>query len=208
MNNSNRIRNIVSALVLLLVLVIATSLIANAIQNTSVKYSDVLKYFKDEQVTEFNIVGNKLTYKLIPTEGETAAEETFMLFSTVRFLDQIDPYITSAMEHGVLKFYDLKAASSIPAWVTMIPYIFLIGAVCLFGWVMFKQMSGGGNDEREQTLNQLLVEMDGFEQNEGVIVMAATNRPDVLDSALLRPGRFDRQIVIHLPDVTAREEIL
>ena len=348
MNNSNRIRNIVSALVLLLVLVIATSLIANAIQNTSVKYSDVLKYFKDEQVTEFNIVGNKLTYKLIPKEGETAAEETFMLFSTVRFLDQIDPYITSAMEHGVLKFYDLKAASSIPAWVTMIPYIFLIGAVCLFGWVMFKQMSGGGkngamgfsraklkiadtgkgkvtfgdvagadeekeelqeiveflknprkytdlgariprgvlmvgppgtgktymakatageagvpffsisgsdfvelyvgvgasrvrdtfdqakknapcivfideidavgrqrgaglgggNDEREQTLNQLLVEMDGFEQNEGVIVMAATNRPDVLDSALLRPGRFDRQIVIHLPDVKAREEIL
>ncbi len=67
---------------------------------------------------------------------------------------------------------------------------------------------GGGHDEREQTLNQLLVEMDGFEENEGVIVMAATNRPDILDSALLRPGRFDRQIVIHLPDVGAREEIL
>lgn len=67
---------------------------------------------------------------------------------------------------------------------------------------------GGGNDEREQTLNQLLVEMDGFEKNEGVIVMAATNRPDILDSALLRPGRFDRQIVIHLPNVKAREEIL
>lgn len=67
---------------------------------------------------------------------------------------------------------------------------------------------GGGHDEREQTLNQLLVEMDGFEENEGVIVMAATNRPDILDSALLRPGRFDRQIVIHLPDVGAREAIL
>ncbi len=67
---------------------------------------------------------------------------------------------------------------------------------------------GGGNDEREQTLNQLLVEMDGFEENEGVIVMAATNRPDILDSALLRPGRFDRQIVIHLPDYRAREAIL
>lgn len=67
---------------------------------------------------------------------------------------------------------------------------------------------GGGHDEREQTLNQLLVEMDGFEENEGVIVMAATNRPDILDKALLRPGRFDRQIVINLPDLKARQEIL
>lgn len=67
---------------------------------------------------------------------------------------------------------------------------------------------GGGHDEREQTLNQLLVEMDGFSANEGVIVIAATNRPDVLDKALLRPGRFDRQIVVPAPDVKAREQIL
>lgn len=67
---------------------------------------------------------------------------------------------------------------------------------------------GGGNDEREQTLNQLLVEMDGFESNEGVIILAATNRPDVLDPALLRPGRFDRQIVVPLPDIKGREKIL
>ena len=67
---------------------------------------------------------------------------------------------------------------------------------------------GGGNDEREQTLNSLLVEMDGFDGHEGVIIIAATNRPDVLDNALLRPGRFDRQVVIDLPDRKGREEIL
>jgi cell division protease FtsH len=67
---------------------------------------------------------------------------------------------------------------------------------------------GGGHDEREQTLNQLLVEMDGFDSNEGVILIAATNRPDILDTALLRPGRFDRRIVVNMPDVKGREDIL
>lgn len=67
---------------------------------------------------------------------------------------------------------------------------------------------GGGHDEREQTLNQLLTEMDGFGANEGIIIIAATNRPDVLDPALLRPGRFDRQVTVNLPDVREREAIL
>src|SRR5690606_40750444 len=68
--------------------------------------------------------------------------------------------------------------------------------------------SGGGHDEREQALNQLLVEMDGFTSNDGVILIAATNRPDVLDPALLRPGRFDRQVVVYLPASRGREGIL
>merc|ERR1712164_144141 len=67
---------------------------------------------------------------------------------------------------------------------------------------------GGGNDEREQTLNQLLTEMDGFEGNSGIIIIAATNRPDVLDSALMRPGRFDRQVTVDAPDITGRLSIL
>ena len=67
---------------------------------------------------------------------------------------------------------------------------------------------GGGHDEREQTLNQLLVEMDGFSNSQGIIVIAATNRPDVLDPALLRPGRFDRRITVNYPDVKGRQEIL
>ena len=67
---------------------------------------------------------------------------------------------------------------------------------------------GGGHDEREQTLNQLLVEMDGFGVNEGIIVMAATNRKDILDPAILRPGRFDRNVIVGRPDVGGREEIL
>ena len=67
---------------------------------------------------------------------------------------------------------------------------------------------GGGHDEREQTLNQLLVEMDGFESNEGVVIIAATNRPDVLDPAILRPGRFDRRVMVPRPDLLGREAIL
>ena len=147
MNNSNRIRSIVSWAVLLLVCVIAASLISTMTKKDTVKYSDVVGYFKNEQVTEFEIVGNKLTYKL-KTEGENPAEEkTFVLYSVARFLDQVQPYVDSAVQKGVLaEGYDIKQANSIPAWVTYIPYLFLVGAVCFFGWIMMKQMAGGGKN--------------------------------------------------------------
>ena len=88
------------------------------------------------------------------------------------------------------------------------PSIIFIDEIDAIGRRRGGNASGGGNDEREQTLNQLLVEMDGFEGNEGVIVIAATNRSDVLDPALLRPGRFDRKVLVGSPDVRGREAIL
>jgi len=351
LNNTSRIRNFVTWGVLLLVAILSATLISGLLGSEDAKYSDILEYFKTEQVTEFKIVGNKLTYKLKPEGDVPVTEETFVLYSTARFLDQVQPYIDSAMANGVLKDgYNIEPASETAAiWVSILPSILILGALGVSMWFLTRQMAaggkgggginfsraklklvdtektkvtfgdvagadeekeelqeiveflknpkkytrlgariprgvlmvgppgtgktymakatageagvpffsisgsdfvelyvgvgasrvrdtfeqakknapciifideidavgrqrgaglGGGNDEREQTLNQLLVEMDGFEQNEGVIVIAATNRPDVLDSALLRPGRFDRQIVIHLPDVKAREEIL
>ena len=102
---------------------------------------------------------------------------------------------------GASRVRDLfKEAKSDPAAIVFVDEIDAVGRRRGVGM-------GGGNDEREQTLNQLLVEMDGFDGNAGIIILAATNRPDVLDPALLRPGRFDRQIVIGMPDVKAREEI-
>ena len=88
------------------------------------------------------------------------------------------------------------------------PSIIFIDEIDAIGRRRSAGKNSGSNDEREQTLNQLLVEMDGFGGNEGVIVIAATNRPDVLDPALTRPGRFDRQVVVGLPDVKGREQIL
>ena len=125
MNRNNRIRSFISWAVLIVICIIAATLIANVTRNEKAKYSDIVNYFKTEQVTEFEIVGNKLTYKLKPAEGTEAKEETFMLYSTARFLDQVQPYIESAVANGVLsEGYDIQQAASIPLWVTAIPYIF------------------------------------------------------------------------------------
>ena len=88
------------------------------------------------------------------------------------------------------------------------PRRFFIDEIDAIGKSRSVSHGGGGTDEREQTLNQLLVEMDGFDSRDGIIVMAATNRPEILDSALLRPGRFDRQVLVDRPDGTGRHAIL
>ena len=90
----------------------------------------------------------------------------------------------------------------------MAPCIVFIDEIDAIGKSRDSALGGGGNDEREQTLNQLLAEMDGFDTNKGLLVLAATNRPEVLDPALLRPGRFDRRIIVDKPDLKGRVEIL
>ena len=103
---------------------------------------------------------------------------------------------------GAARVRDLfKRAKELSPAVIFVDEVDAVGRKCGVGL-------GGGNDEREQTLNQILVEMDGFDTDTNVIVIGATNRPDVLDPALLRPGRFDRKIILEQPDVQAREAIL
>ncbi|MBQ4323396.1 MAG: hypothetical protein IJC19_05605, partial [Clostridia bacterium] len=146
MKNRNLIRSLIIWGILITMCTIAIVLITDLASPEKVKYSDIVGYFKNEQVTEFKIVGNELTYKLKPEGDAPAEEKTFVLYSTSRFLDQVDPFITAAQEHGVLTSYDLQQASSMPLWITSIPYILMIGAVFFIGWVMLRQMSGGGKN--------------------------------------------------------------
>ncbi len=313
-------------------------------------YSEVVDYFKNEQVSYFEINDDVLKFTVTEKKENDQTIENkyeFELYSPSWFMNDVEEYVNSAMEKGIMEKYDLTPPKPTPFWLSILPYVIFGIAIILFWLYMMTAMSGGGksamsfgkarlkmqdskkskvtfkdvagadeekeelteivdflknpkkytdlgariprglllvgqpgtgktylakaaageagvpfftisgsdfvelyvgvgasrvrdvfeqakknapcivfideidavgrqrgaglgggNDEREQTLNQLLVEMDGFEEHEDVIVMAATNRPDVLDSALLRPGRFDRQIVINLPDVAARRAIL
>ena len=130
--------------------------------------------------------------------AKAVAGEAGVPFFSISGSDFVEMYVGV----GASRVRDLfEKARSAPASIIFIDEIDAVGRQRGAGL-------GGGHDEREQTLNQLLVEMDGFGGNEGVIVMAATNRPDILDPALLRPGRFDRQITVHRPDIKGREEIL
>ena len=167
--------------------------------------AEIVEFLKDPK--KFNELGARIPKGVLlvgpPGTGKTllaraVAGEADVAFFSISGSDFVEMYVGV----GASRVRDLfhEAKKNAPA-VVFIDEIDAVGRQRGAGL-------GGGHDEREQTLNQLLVEMDGFGENEGVIVMAATNRPDILDKALLRPGRFDRQITVNYPDVKGREEIL
>ncbi|MBS9782086.1 MAG: ATP-dependent metallopeptidase FtsH/Yme1/Tma family protein, partial [Gammaproteobacteria bacterium] len=166
---------------------------------------EMVDYLKDP--AKFNRLGGKIPRGVLmvgePGTGKTllakaVAGEAKVPFFSISGSDFVEMFVGV----GAARVRDMFAEAKKNA-----PCIIFIDEIDAVGRHRGAGM-GGGNDEREQTLNQLLVEMDGFEGNEGIIVIAATNRADVLDKALLRPGRFDRQVAVPLPDVKGRFEIL
>lgn len=175
------------------------------IDEAKVELEEIVEFLKDPQ--KFQRLGGKIPKGALlvgpPGTGKTltaraVAGEAEVPFFTISGSDFVEMFVGV----GASRVRDMFEQAKKNA-----PCIIFIDEIDAVGRHRGAGL-GGGNDEREQTLNQLLVEMDGFEANEGVILIAATNRPDVLDPALLRPGRFDRQIVVPLPDVTGREKIL
>ncbi len=175
------------------------------IEEAKDELSEIVDFLKDPQ--KFQKLGGRIPRGCLlvgpPGTGKTLlaraiAGEANVPFFTISGSDFVEMFVGV----GASRVRDMfeQAKKNAPC-IVFIDEIDAVGRHRGFGL-------GGGNDEREQTLNQLLVEMDGFEANEGVIIIAATNRPDVLDPALLRPGRFDRQITVPNPDVKGREEIL
>ena len=175
------------------------------IEEAKVELEEIVEFLKDPQ--KFQRLGGKIPKGALlvgsPGTGKTliaraVAGEANVPFFTISGSDFVEMFVGV----GASRVRDMfeQGKKNAPC-IIFIDEIDAVGRHRGAGW-------GGGNDEREQTLNQLLVEMDGFEANEGVIILAATNRPDVLDPALLRPGRFDRQIQVPLPDVKGREKII
>ncbi len=166
---------------------------------------EIVEFLRDPD--KFTKLGAKIPHGVLlvgpPGTGKTllakaVAGEAGVPFYSISGSDFVEMYVGV----GASRVRDLfETAKKSPASIVFIDEIDAVGRHRGAGL-------GGGHDEREQTLNQLLVEMDGFGSNEGIIVMAATNRPDILDPALLRPGRFDRQITVNYPDIKGREEIL
>ncbi|MCH8538013.1 MAG: ATP-dependent zinc metalloprotease FtsH, partial [Alkalimonas sp.] len=167
--------------------------------------SELVDYLKDP--SRFQKLGGKIPTGILmvgpPGTGKTLlakaiAGEAKVPFFTISGSDFVEMFVGVGASRVRDMFDQAKKAA---------PCIIFIDEIDAVGRQRGAGL-GGGHDEREQTLNQMLVEMDGFDGNEGIIVIAATNRPDVLDPALLRPGRFDRQVVVGLPDVKGREQIL
>ncbi|PJZ69800.1 cell division protein FtsH [Leptospira perolatii] len=166
---------------------------------------EIIEFLKDPK--KFQAMGARIPTGVLlvgpPGTGKTllaraVAGEAGVPFFSISGSDFVEMFVGVGASR-VRDLFDQGKKNS--PCIIFIDEIDAVGRLRGAGW-------GGGHDEREQTLNQMLVEMDGFEKNEGVIVMAATNRADVLDPALLRPGRFDRQVVVDLPDLKGREEIL
>jgi len=171
---------------------------------------EVIEFLKDPK--KFQRLGGKIPKGVLlvgpPGVGKTllakaVAGEAGVPFFSISGSDFVELFVGV----GASRVRDLFEQAKKAAKISGKGAIIFIDEIDAVGRLRFAGI-GGGHDEREQTLNQLLVEMDGFDPNEGIIVMAATNRPDVLDPALLRPGRFDRHIVIDRPDIKGREEIL
>ncbi|MGJ8518215.1 ATP-dependent zinc metalloprotease FtsH [Carnimonas bestiolae] len=167
---------------------------------------EVVDFLKDP--SKFQRLGGKIPRGLLmvgpPGTGKTLlakaiAGEAKVPFFSISGSDFVEMFVGVGASRVRDMFEQAKKQS---------PCIIFIDEIDAVGRSRGGNMGGGGHDEREQTLNQLLVEMDGFEANDGTIVIAATNRPDVLDPALLRPGRFDRQVTVGLPDIRGREHIL
>jgi cell division protease FtsH len=175
------------------------------IEESKEEVVEIVEFLKDPN--KFQKLGGKMPKGVLmvgsPGTGKTLlaraiAGEAQVPFFTISGSDFVEMFVGVGASRVRDMFQEAKSHS---------PCIIFIDEIDAVGRQRGAGL-GGGHDEREQTLNQLLVEMDGFEDNAGVIVIAATNRPDVLDSALLRPGRFDRQVVVPLPDVRGREQIL
>ncbi len=174
-------------------------------EEAKVELTEVVDFLKDPR--KFQAIGAKIPKGVLlvgpPGTGKTLlakaiAGEAGVPFYTISGSDFVEMFVGVGASRVRDLFEQAKKNS---------PCIVFIDEIDAVGRLRGAGL-GGGHDEREQTLNQMLVEMDGFEENEGVIVIAATNRPDVLDPALLRPGRFDRQVVVDAPDVAGREAIL
>ena len=175
------------------------------IEEAKEEVMEIVEFLKDP--SKFQRLGGKIPKGVLmvgsPGTGKTLlaraiAGEAKVPFFTISGSDFVEMFVGVGASRVRDMFQEAKSHS---------PCIIFIDEIDAVGRQRGAGL-GGGHDEREQTLNQLLVEMDGFEDNVGVIVIAATNRPDVLDAALLRPGRFDRQVVVPLPDVRGREQIL